>query len=64
MNMCALKNHNDMESVKVLYAPERGSWSATRAYSNPGEYRYFSYKLLQLRLREHALRYAGSWCTA
>lgn len=45
-----------MMRVRIRREPEPGSWATRRAYTNPSEYKYYTYQLLRTRLREYALR--------
>lgn len=43
-------------TIHVLRTPEPGSWTLRKAYTNPKEYKYYTYQLLQRRIREHIKR--------
>lgn len=43
---------DDVGRTYTVHTPEDGSWSALRAYSNPPEYTYYTYKLLERRVAD------------
>lgn len=44
----------DPRTVVVLSEPEPGSWTPKKAYTNPKEYNYYTYKLIKSRTAQLA----------